>query len=110
MEQLTMCVMDDIQAVVKGIASTIPWEEHEVQIVGTANNGEQGWSLLVEQQPDIVITDIKMPRLSGLELMKRAMDAGLRSKFILLADTRFSIRSGSDQARSLRLSAQTVYA
>ncbi|GGH57772.1 hypothetical protein GCM10008014_29720 [Paenibacillus silvae] len=85
MEQLTMCVMDDIQAVVKGITSTIPWQEHDVRIVGTANNGEQGWSLLVEQQPDIVITDIKMPRLSGLELMKQAMDAGLPSKFIFIS-------------------------
>ncbi|PQP82417.1 DNA-binding response regulator [Paenibacillus sp. PCH8] len=85
MEHLTMCVMDDIQAVVKGISSTIPWEDHQVQIVGTANNGERGWSLLLEQQPDIVITDIKMPRLSGLELMKRALDAGLRSKFIFIS-------------------------
>ncbi|MCG7377234.1 response regulator [Paenibacillus sp. ACRSA] len=85
MDHLTVCVMDDIQAVVKGISSTIAWEEHQVKIVGTANNGEQGWSLLNEQEPDLVITDIKMPRLSGLELMKRASDAGLRTKFIFIS-------------------------
>ncbi|WKL00942.1 response regulator [Paenibacillus amylolyticus] len=85
MGQLTMCVMDDIQAVVKGISSTIPWEDHQVRIVGTASNGERGWSLLLEQQPDIVISDIRMPKLSGLELMKRSLDAGLRAKFIFIS-------------------------
>ncbi|MEK3707369.1 helix-turn-helix domain-containing protein [Paenibacillus sp. FSL R7-0198] len=85
MGQLTMCVMDDIQAVVKGISSTIPWEDHQVRIVGTASNGERGWSLLLEQLPDIVISDIRMPKLSGLELMKRALDAGLRAKFIFIS-------------------------
>lgn len=85
MNQLTMCVMDDIQSVVKGIASTIPWPEHQIEVVGTAGDGEQGWTLLLEKDPDIVISDIRMPRLSGLELMKRAADQRLRAKFIFIS-------------------------
>ncbi|WNS43757.1 helix-turn-helix domain-containing protein [Paenibacillus sp. MMS20-IR301] len=85
MNPLTMCVMDDIQTVVKGIASTIPWPEHRIEVVGTAGNGEQGWELLLEKDPDIVISDIRMPKLSGLALMKRAADRGLRAKFIFIS-------------------------
>ncbi|KJD42749.1 response regulator [Paenibacillus terrae] len=72
MDHLTMCVMDDIQAVVKGISATIPWSDHNIEVVGTAGDGEHGWTLLLEKDPDIVISDIRMPKLNGLELMRRA--------------------------------------
>ncbi|MFC6649231.1 helix-turn-helix domain-containing protein [Paenibacillus rhizoplanae] len=85
MNPLTLCVMDDIQTVVKGIASTIPWADHGIEVAGTAGNGEQGWELLLEKDPDIVISDIRMPKLSGLGLMKRAGEAKLRAKFIFIS-------------------------
>ncbi|WP_179033108.1 response regulator transcription factor [Paenibacillus kribbensis] len=85
MDHLTMCVMDDIQAVVKGISATIPWAEHNIKVVGTAGDGEHGWTLLLEKDPDIVISDIRMPKLSGLELMRRASDHRLRAKFIFIS-------------------------
>ncbi|TKH40753.1 DNA-binding response regulator [Paenibacillus terrae] len=85
MDHLTMCVMDDIQAVVKGISATIPWSDHHIEVVGTAGDGERGWTLLLEKDPDIVISDIRMPKLNGLELMRRAYDQRLRAKFIFIS-------------------------
>ncbi len=85
MDHLTMCVMDDIQAVVKGISATIPWSDHHIEVVGTAGDGEHGWTLLLEKDPDIVISDIRMPKLNGLELMRRASDQCLRAKFIFIS-------------------------
>jgi len=43
--------------------------------VVTAMNGEDAWELIKEQKPDILITDCQMPRLDGLELVKRVRTA-----------------------------------
>lgn len=110
MNPLTLCVMDDIQTVVKGIASTIPWADHGMEVAGTAGNGEQGWELLLEKDPDIVISDIRMPKLSGLE----NHETGCRSEaagqiHIHQRVFGFQLCAGGDQAGRLQLFAEAVH-
>ncbi len=71
---IKLLIADDEPLVQAGIKSMINWEEHNIHIVGTASNGSVAYDMINEHQPDIVISDIKMPVMTGLELVKKCYD------------------------------------
>ncbi|WP_339233721.1 response regulator [Paenibacillus sp. FSL R5-0517] len=79
---LSMVIIDDIPAVVEGIANDLPWEDHSIRIVGTAYNGAEGLKLIQETRPDIIVTDIRMPKLNGIEMVEKAKLTGSKLIFI----------------------------
>jgi two-component system response regulator YesN len=83
--EITLCVIDDIKSVVRGIADMIQVESHGVKVVGTAGNGEDGLQMVMELRPDIVLTDIRMPRMDGLEMTKAIMAVLPNCKVIMLS-------------------------
>ena len=85
MPNIKIVIVDDEPLVRLGLQSMLRWEELGYEIVGEAANGRQGLNLIIELNPDIVITDIKMPVLDGLEMMKLASKAGYRPKYIVLS-------------------------
>lgn len=62
-------LIDDEYLVRKGIAETIDWASYNIEIAGEAENGEEALRVLQECRPDIILTDIRMPKKSGLELI-----------------------------------------
>lgn len=88
MNQYKILIIDDEPMVVKGLVQLVPWEEINCEIVGTAKNGEEGLEKVTELQPDIVISDIQMPRLSGLEMIKALNARKADAKFIILTGFR----------------------
>lgn len=64
----------------EGLVDFIDWRQLNIQIVGTASNGIQGLKMAKLHQPDIIITDIRMPILDGLELSKRVKFFYLNAK------------------------------
>ncbi|WP_248927477.1 response regulator [Paenibacillus hamazuiensis] len=83
--ELRMCVIDDIKTVVQGISSQIDWQSYGIRIAGTAGNGEKGIRLIRETAPHIVLTDIRMPRVDGLEMTRQVMESFPGTKFIFLS-------------------------
>lgn len=77
-------IVDDDAIILKGISRNIPWKDHGFELVGTAGDGEQGYQLFLETQPDLVISDIKMPFMNGLELSRRVLAEDRETKIILL--------------------------
>lgn len=69
-----LLIIDDEPLVLAGIRAMIRWEDLHIEICGAASNGSQGWDIILREKPDIILTDIKMPVLSGLELLKRTRD------------------------------------
>lgn len=63
-----LLIVDDEPLVQAGIKSMLDWTEMDIEICGTAMNGQVALKIIEESSPDIVITDIKMPVMSGLEL------------------------------------------
>ncbi len=84
-ENLTILIIDDEYLVRVGIRETINWEAYNFRISGEASNGEEGLALAKAQKPDIIITDIRMPFMDGLEFMAQLREAGLTSKIIVLS-------------------------
>ncbi|MBT9779200.1 response regulator [Clostridium sp. MCC353] len=71
---IKLLIVDDEPLVQIGIKSMINWAEHGIEICGTAMNGEAALKLIKEYSPELVITDIKMPIMNGLDLAKTCRD------------------------------------
>ncbi|WP_028974968.1 response regulator [Spirochaeta cellobiosiphila] len=81
-----LIVVDDEPLIIAGIKSMIDWDKYNIDIVGSASNGEQALKLIENVKPDIVITDIKMPVFTGLQLIERCQSMEDQSiKFIVLS-------------------------
>ena len=79
-------LVDDEPLILAGIASLITWEEYDCTIVGKATNGPSAYEMILELQPDIVITDIRMPVLNGLELVEKCQAADCQFAFLVLTN------------------------
>ncbi len=66
-----LLIVDDEPLVQVGIKSMLDWGKLNIEVAGTAYGGRQALELIEEQLPDIVITDIKMPVMDGLELIRQ---------------------------------------
>ena len=78
-------IVDDEPLIAAGLAEKIDWDSIDVEIVGTASNGEDGLRLIEEQLPDIVISDVRMPVYSGVQLAEICRERYPAVKFILLS-------------------------
>ncbi len=67
----TVLVVDDEYLVRRGIKETIDWASYGFEIIGEASNGIDGYTRYLELHPDIVITDVRMKRATGLELIEK---------------------------------------
>lgn len=63
-------LVEDEIIIREGIKNIIHWEEEGFKIVGDESDGELAYPMIIREQPDILITDIKMPFMDGLELSK----------------------------------------
>lgn len=68
MELIKLLIADDEALVCIGLQSMLKWEQYNIEIVGIAHNGAQEEEMIDTLRPDIVISDIKMPIKSGLEV------------------------------------------
>lgn len=64
-------IVDDEPFVLESLKATIPWASKDCVVVGSASNGMDALQMLSKVRPDIVMTDIRMPRMDGLELTRR---------------------------------------
>jgi two-component system response regulator YesN len=65
---IRLLIADDEPLVCVGLQSMLNWADYGIEIAGTARNGQQAVEMIEELRPEIVITDIKMPIKTGLEL------------------------------------------
>ena len=61
-------IADDNPLICKSLRETIHWKKYQCTVVQCAENGKEAWNLITQLKPEIVITDIKMPEMDGLEL------------------------------------------
>ncbi len=67
---LKIFLVEDEMIMREGIKKNIDWEAENFQFVGDAADGELAYPLIIQKKPDILITDIKMPFMDGLELSR----------------------------------------
>lgn len=69
MEKIKVFLVDDEAIILKGLETTYSWEKMGAVVVGTSRNPGKAVAEILEKQPDIVITDIRMKQMTGLELI-----------------------------------------
>ena len=85
---LRVVLADDENKVILLLQKLIDWESLGYEIVGTANDGLRALELVREEQPDLLITDIRMPGYSGIELIQRAKELQPNLHFIVISGYR----------------------
>ncbi len=81
----TIILVDDEAEIREGIIKKIKWEEYGFQIVGSAENGKEALELVERLTPDVVMTDIMMPFMDGLELGEELVKKYPLTKLIIFS-------------------------
>lgn len=82
---LRLLLVDDETIILRGLKETYDWESMGFEIVGAALDGDIAIAMLKETKPDVIMTDISMKRMSGLELMENVRKMGFRTEFVVLS-------------------------
>ncbi|RED64843.1 response regulator transcription factor [Cohnella lupini] len=67
-----LLIAEDVKTVRETLVRSIPWQELGVTVVGAVQNGEEALIRLEDEEPDLLLTDIGMPKMNGLELIELA--------------------------------------
>ncbi|WP_082234936.1 response regulator [Halobacillus massiliensis] len=78
-------IVDDEINILEGIAAIVNWEACGTELAAKAHHGLMAYEMIMSDPPDIVITDIKMPGLNGVELIQKVYQTNPEIKFIVLS-------------------------
>lgn len=78
-------IADDEALIRDGLKYIVDWEQFGFTIGGEAANGEEALRFILAKQPELVLLDIRMPKLQGLEVVKAAREQDFKGKFIILS-------------------------
>jgi len=85
MQLISVVIADDDQLVLQDLKYLVDWKYLGFQIVAIASNGEQAFAYIKKYRPQVLITDIRMPRLNGLELIKAVKETVPNTKIIIIS-------------------------
>lgn len=75
-------IIDDEKSIRHTLRDILEYEKYEIE---EAENGKVGLDLLIQKEIDIVLCDIKMPEMDGLEVLEKAQEAGTNAQFIMIS-------------------------
>lgn len=82
---LKVMLVDDERLIIEGLKSIIDWRTLGLEVVQTANNGQEAIEKFKENSVDIVVTDINMPKVTGIELLANLKKINDNVKFVVLS-------------------------
>lgn len=82
---LKLLIVDDEEMICNTIANLIDWPALGINLIGTCKDGADAYHTILDESPEIVMTDIRMPGISGLELIERINYHGSYTHFIILS-------------------------
>ncbi|WP_379130718.1 response regulator [Paenibacillus sp. sgz500958] len=83
--KLKLMIAEDEAAIREGIVQMVDWKAHQIDVIGEAGNGKEALALMDRQEPDLLLTDIRMPLMNGLELIEAARLRGYEFHTIVLS-------------------------
>ncbi|MEK8131966.1 response regulator [Paenibacillus filicis] len=81
----SVVLIDDIPTIVEALEYGIPWKNYGFRVTGRFYDGEEALQHILEHGADVVLTDIRMPRMDGLQLIRHMKEAGIKPKVIALS-------------------------
>lgn len=81
---LKVLIVEDEEMIRRGIALTVDWSSLGCVVVAEAANGEEGLEAAQRYNPSLIITDIKMPKMDGIEMLRKLRELGNNAYVIIL--------------------------
>lgn len=81
----TLLIIDDDKWVRQGLCMTVDWKKEGIEVIGDAKDGEEALKLIELYEPEIIITDIKMPSMDGIALIEMLSARKMRTKVIIIS-------------------------
>lgn len=78
-------IVDDEPLIRRGLRETIEWDNLGLEVAGEACNGIEALDIIEKINPQIIITDVKMPIMDGIELIKKINELNIKVKVIILS-------------------------
>src|SRR5690554_4992206 len=69
---IRVLIVEDEEFIRKGLVHTMDWLKMDCLVVGEAENGEEGYEKILQLKPDLVLTDIRMPKMDGITMVEKA--------------------------------------
>lgn len=82
---LKVLIADDEKMICSLISQLLDWNALGYEIVGMAYTGVDAHEMIRKEQPDVIISDIRMPGYDGIELIKRTKEAGIEAEFVMIS-------------------------
>jgi len=82
---INLLIVDDEPIITQGLRYTIPWDTYGIKVIGEAEDGEEALEILRKQQVDIVLTDVRMPVMDGIELARTINEQMPRTRVIIIS-------------------------
>jgi two-component system response regulator YesN len=82
---IRVLIADDEKRIRDGLEATIPWDSLGMAVIGTAAHGEAALELARQTEPHIILTDVRMPRMDGLEFLRQVKAFLPRVKVVILS-------------------------
>ncbi len=82
---ISVLLVDDEPNVRHGVKMMIPWDELDLEVIGEGEDGDDGFAKIMALDPDIVIADVKMPGMTGLQMIEAAVKNGYSGKCLILS-------------------------
>lgn len=82
---MKVLIVDDDYIIIKGLEKLIDWDKLNMEIFAVANDGQEALSILEKTPVDIVITDVNMPQLSGIDFVKKAREVQMDFQLIIIS-------------------------
>lgn len=81
----TVLIADDEASIREGLKYIMDWENMGFSICGETSNGEDTLQTILQTEPNLVLLDIRMPKMYGTDIIRIARENGYRGKFIILS-------------------------
>lgn len=84
-QMIKLLIVDDEEEIREGIQQVVPWKDYGVTVIGLAANGQDALLQIEQKQPDIILLDIRMPIMNGLELLEKLASYPVQPHVIILS-------------------------
>lgn len=81
---IKIVLADDHKIVRNGVRSLLD-DEDQIRIIGEAENGEEAWELVQKLKPDVLVSDINMPKINGIDLTHKIAESDLKTNVLILS-------------------------
>ncbi len=82
---LKLIIADDEKVICEAISTIIDWKKYDIELIRLCKNGLEAYNSILDESPDIVLTDIRMPHMDGLQIIRNISEMGLDTQFIILS-------------------------